>query len=360
MSQLKKVGVVGAGTMGVGIAELCAEKGFRVALYDSDPAAAKRAADRVKTGLAHGVSRGKITQEAADKAFAAISYPTSFEGLSDCDIVVEAASEDIRIKQRIFKDLGKLGEETVLATNTSSLPVWTMAQAARHPARVVGMHFFNPPVVMKLVEVAKTAHTEDSYFKRAWDFALALGKTPIEVKDTPGFVVNRVFRPYYLRGLRMANEGAAIESIDEAARTVGKAPMGPFELMDLIGVDVNYAITKVIYESLGRPERLRPSPMQEWLINSGNTGRKVGRGFYLYKEGEPRRINPELMAVMPEPKTLDPRSIWVRLMSGIAEEAQRAFEEGVATKDAIDTAICLATNLPQGPFAWQKEISGRN
>lgn len=339
--------------MGSGLAQLAAENGFKVLLFDASRQAMDGARQRIEASFAHAIGKGKLTVGQADQARSSITFAESLADLSAAQAVIEAVSEDIRIKQRVFRDMGRLPQETLLATNTSSLPVWAMAQAASHPGRVVGMHFFNPPVVMKLVEVARTLHTEDAYFKAAWDLALSFKKIPVEVKDTPGFIVNRVLRPYYLQALRLANQGAPIPEIDRAAREIGGAPMGPCELMDLIGLDVNLSITRVIYESLGRPERLRPSTIQEWLVNAGATGRKARRGFYIYKDSAPPVINPEVLAILPEPASLAPEELWRRLMNAIYEEAVHADQEKVASREAIDTAVKLATNLPLGPFEWQ-------
>lgn len=351
---INTVGVVGAGTMGSGLAQLAAESGFKVVLFDASRPAMDTARKRVESSFAHAISKGKLTVGQADHARSAIVFAENLSELGSAQAIIEAVSEDIRIKQRVFRDLGRLPPDILLATNTSSLPVWAMAQAATHPSRVVGMHFFNPPVLMKLVEIARTPHTEAEYFQAAWNLALRLKKVPVEVKDTPGFIVNRVLRPYYLQALRLANQGVPIQDIDNAAREIGKAPMGPCELMDLIGLDVNLSITRVIYESLGRPERLRPSTIQEWLVNAGATGRKARRGFYLYKDSAPPVINPEVLAILPEPAPLAQEELWRRLMNAIYEEAVHADQEKVASREAIDTAVKLATNLPLGPFEWQK------
>lgn len=339
--------------MGCGLAQLAAQNGFSVKVFDSVPEALERAPRRIAEALCHAVGKGKLIQSQADAAFKSLVFVKSLEDLRESGLIIEAASEDLRLKQRIFKELGGLSAEAVLATNTSSLPVWSLAQVTAHPQRVVGMHFFNPPAAMKLVEVARTSQTQDEYFKIAWNVALALKKIPVEVKDTPGYIVNRVLRPYYLSALRLANEGAGIVEVDKAARELGGVPMGPFELMDLIGLDVNNSITKVIYEALGSPERLRPSAIQEWLVNAGNTGRKAGKGFYLYRDGQVRE-NPEVRAILPEPVAMAPEMLWQRIMTGVYEEAQMAYEENVASQEDIDTAVKLATNFPRGPFEWQK------
>lgn len=352
---IETVGIVGAGTMGTGLAELCSIRGFAVRVCDSSPDAVVRSLERLTEGLERRRDKGKLSETEVRRAVDAVSYVAGLGGLSGAEIVIEAASEDLKIKQRIFKELGALDGERVLATNTSSLPVWAIAQACRAPERVVGMHFFNPPQVMRLVEIARTPQTLEGPFRTAWKFAAALGKTPIAVKDTPGFVVNRVMRAYYLGGLRLANEGAGIDDVDRACREHGGVPMGPFELMDLIGVDVNLAITRVIYEALGRPERMRPSIIQEWLVGSGNMGQKVGKGFYIYSDAPPT-VNPEVRAILPEPARFAAPDLWTRVLRSLGEEARRVAEEGVAVPEDIDTAVKLATNFPKGPFEWEKDL----
>ena len=342
--------------MGCGIAQLCAQRGLQVRLYDSLAASLAGAKTRIAKSLEHAVFKGRIPAPEAAEALGRISCAAGLPELKDAQAVIEAITEDVRLKQRLFKELALLSEDSLLATNTSSLPVWSLAQVSAHPGRVVGMHFFNPPAAMKLIEIVRTEQTQEMYFKAAWDFALALGKCPVEAKDTPGFIVNRVMRPYYLRALRLANEGVPIAAVDKALRDRARVPMGPFELMDLIGLDVNLSITNVIYKALGRPERLRPSTIQEWLVNAGSTGRKAGKGFYSYKIATAVCENPEVLAILPEPVFALPEAIFRRVIGGVVEEAQLAYDEGVATKEAIDTAIKLAMNFPQGPFEWQNEL----
>ncbi len=351
---IQRVAVVGAGTMGAGIAQLCAQAGFSVKVFDSFPQTLADLPARLKSSLDSAVLRSKLTTSQAERAFQSVSPVQALADLAGADLVIEAASEDLELKRAIFSELDEVCPDAILATNTSSLSVSAIAEAVKTPERLLGIHFFNPPVVMKLVEMVRGAKTSPEVFQGAWDFVLmGLRKTPVDVKDTPGFIVNRVMRPYYLEGQRLGLAGAAISSVDDACRAEGFVPMGPFELMDLIGLDVNLSITKTIYEALGRPERFKPQFPQERLVAAGVVGKKAGRGWYLYEAGKKSGENPEAAALFPREGVLTPREIWVRLSGALAAEAELARSEGVAGKSDIDTAIKLAMNFPKGPFEWQ-------
>ena len=350
---IQRIAVVGAGTMGAGIAQLCAQSGFSVKIADSLPAALESLPKRLRASLDAAVLKGKMTTTAADRAYHSISPAATLDELAGADLVIEAAAEDLTIKRQIFSRLDTLCPEAILATNTSSLSVDAIAQAVRTPHRLLGLHFFNPPVAMKLVEIVRAPKTSDEVFGAVWEFALAgLRKTPVDCKDTPGFIVNRVMRPYYLEGQRAARGGAGIAALDAAARAAG-VPMGPFELMDLIGLDVNLAITKSIYEASGRPERFAPQPVQELLVSGGQLGRKSGAGFYLYEAGKPAGENPAALAHLPKGGTMTPQAGFERVIGAVIAEARRAADEGVAGPNDIDTAIKLAMNFPRGPFQWR-------
>lgn len=355
---IQRVGVIGAGAMGCGIAQLCAQSGFSVKIFDSVPDSLALAPQRVRDGLDAAVLKGKLTTDQAARAYHSLSPVGSLRDLEGADLVIEAASEDLEIKKRIFIELSNICQDAILATNTSSLSVAAIAEAAEAPERVLGMHFFNPPVAMRLVEMVRGPKTSPEAFAAAWDFALmALRRTPVDVKDTPGFIVNRVMRPYYLGGMRGAASAGGIAALDRAAREHGKVPMGPLELMDLIGLDVNLAITRSIYAALGGPQRLAPEPLQERLVEKGWLGRKSGRGFYLYRDGKPAGENPEAARLLPPAPLLKPEAVWGRLLHGLVVEARLLAEEGVAGKADIDTAVKLAMNFPKGPFEWLKDLA---
>ncbi len=341
--------------MGCGIAQLCAQSGFAVKVFDSQAAALQSLPDRLKKGLDAGVLRGKLTTHQAERAFHSVAASESLEGLYGAELIIEAAAEDLAAKKDIFSRLDAACPDGILATNTSSLSVAGVAEAVEHPERVLGIHFFNPPVAMKLVEMVRTPQTAPSAFREAWDFVLSgLRRTPVDVKDTPGFIVNRVMRPYYLECQRAAARGSGIAALDEAARKAGGVPMGPFELMDLIGLDVNLAITKSLYEALGRPDRFKPQPLQEKLVAMGQTGRKAGRGFYVHNGKDFPFENPEAAALVAPAGGASASDAWHRVIGAVIAEAQMVFEEGSAGKADIDLAIKLAMNFPKGPFEWQK------
>jgi len=357
----RTLGVVGAGTMGAGIAQLALQCGYSVKLHDPFPEALTKGLDRVKKGLEKGVFRRKLTQEEADEALGRLSSAADLKSVCDCDILVEAIIEDLESKRKLFRDLDSLAApEKILGTNTSSLSVGAVAENLTHPERVVGIHFFNPPVVMKLVEIVRHREVSDECFRGAWDLAAALGRTPVEVKDTAGFLVNRVVRSYYLVAQRLAAEGAGtFAQIDSAVKKIGEVPMGPFELMDFIGLEVNLKISRTVYEGLGRPERLKPHAIQEAVVASGAYGRKTGKGFYLYGENASGgRENPDALGHLPKQNApLDAEILWGRIMSAICDEADIVVSEGVASEEGVDTAVRLAMNFPQGPFEWKKRAA---
>ncbi|HET8626188.1 MAG TPA: 3-hydroxyacyl-CoA dehydrogenase [Thermomicrobiales bacterium] len=282
------LGVVGAGTMGAGIAQLAASRGDAVVLYDVGEDLLARAREGIGARYARDVERGRQTREEADAALGRIRATTRLADVAGAQAVIEAAPEDLALKREIFAELDRLcPPETILASNTSSLSITSIAAACRHPARVAGMHFFNPAPVLPLVEVISGAATAEATAEAVAALARRLGKTPVRALDTPGFIVNRVARPFYGEALRILDEGiAGPAEIDRIVRSAGFR-MGPFELMDLIGVDVNFAVTRSIYEATFQEPRYRPSPLQARLVAAERLGRKSGRGFYRYEDGRP-------------------------------------------------------------------------
>jgi 3-hydroxybutyryl-CoA dehydrogenase len=354
------VGVVGAGTMGRGIAQLALQSGLSVRLFDAFPEALAAARDGIRAGLDKGVARGKLSKDAADAAFSRLLIVDKLHRLPPADFVIEAVSEDLGLKKELFRDLdGLFAKSTPLATNTSSIPVAKIAEGIHHPERVVGMHFFNPPVAMKLVEIIRHDGAAPEPFAAAVALAKAMTRVPVEVKDTPGFLVNRVVRSYYLVAQRLAAEGAGTYAeIDAALKRAGGMPMGPFTLMDFIGLEVNFKITQTIYEGLGRPERLKPHAIQERLVAAGGKGRKSGKGFYLYEKGKDPVENPDALALLPEERSpLSDEKLFERILEAIHAEAETVVASGVAAKDGVDTAVKLAMNFPKGPFEWAETAS---
>jgi 3-hydroxybutyryl-CoA dehydrogenase len=353
---IQRVAVVGAGTMGAGIAQLCAQAGFSVKVHDPLPAALAALPGRLKKSFDAAVLKGKLTTQQAERAFHSISAVPELADLAGADLVIEAAPEMLGLKQDLFEKLSVICPDALLATNTSSLSVAEIMKKAQSPERTLGVHFFNPPVAMRLVEMIRTDATAPEAFQAAWEFLLmGLRRTPVDVKDVPGFIVNRVMRPYYVTAQRMVNTRTSCAAVDESCRSIGGVPMGPFELMDLIGLDTNLAITKAIYGALGRPERFAPPALQEKLVSAGELGRKTGKGFYLYIDGKKTGENPVATAFLHEGTDIAAKDIWSNLAGAIILEAERLVSEGTAGAHDIDVAIKLAMNFPKGPFEWQKE-----
>jgi 3-hydroxybutyryl-CoA dehydrogenase len=280
--QSLKICVCGAGTMGAGIAQTCAQHGFEVILFDLNPNTIASAKNKIENDLALLISKNKINPN--DRVDEKIKYTSS---INDCvaDVVIEAIIENAEVKASLFNSLADINSPlTVFATNTSSLSVTEIAKQFSVPERLAGMHFFNPATIMKLVEVVKTAYASDKTIDTITALARSIGKTPVLCKDAPGFIVNHVARPYYLEALYLLeNHHADIEGIDTLMEASG-FKMGPFRLMDLIGNDINYSVSCIVYEALDKPERLKPSSIQQEKVNSRQLGRKTGSGYYEYSK----------------------------------------------------------------------------
>ncbi|MBK6766669.1 MAG: 3-hydroxybutyryl-CoA dehydrogenase [bacterium] len=284
MPTFSSVAVLGAGTMGSGIAQLCAQAGSTVYLFDAFPEALKRAPQRIEKDLAKAVELGKLAKGAVEQTMARIRPINLFEECKAAELVIEAVSESLDLKVELFAQLDDhLSGDAILATNTSSLSVTQIAARTKYPHRVCGMHFFNPATRMKLIEVVAAHQTDKSVIERITAYAIELEKIPVVTKDTPGFIVNRVARPYYGEALRALGEGLADHlTIDRIMREGGGFKMGPFELMDLIGIDINFAATSSVWEAYFRDSRYRPHPIQKQMVDAGYLGKKSGRGFYDY------------------------------------------------------------------------------
>ncbi|MFK4069409.1 3-hydroxyacyl-CoA dehydrogenase [Streptomyces sp. NPDC029674] len=284
------VAVVGTGTMGQGIAQVALVAGHPVRLYDAVPGRAQEAADAIGARLDRLVEKGRITAEDRAAAGARLTPAESLAELADCGLVIEAILERLDVKQRLFQDLEEVvAEDCLLATNTSSLSVTAIAGALRAPGRFVGLHFFNPAPLLPLVEVVSGFATDGSAATRAYETAKAWGKTPVRCADTPGFIVNRVARPFYAEALRLYEERVADPAtIDAVLRECGGFKMGPFELTDLIGQDVNEAVTRSVWESFFQDPKFTPSLAQRRLVESRRLGRKSGQGWYAYGDDAPR------------------------------------------------------------------------
>lgn len=282
LPELKSVAVVGAGTMGQGIAQVCAAAGYLTKLYDLDETLSAKALESIKSNLNQLVSKSKISEEGRTATLANLSIEKDISALK-ADVIIEAVVEKLAVKQTLFLELEKINEgKTILATNTSSIPITQIANVLQNPNLCVGLHFFNPAPVMKLVEVIMGEATSQEVVEKMRTFSQSLQKMPVMVKDSPGFIVNRVARHYYVEALKLLEEGAATHAqIDALLRSAG-FKMGPFELMDLIGVDVNLAVTTSLYDSFNQAHRFKPNSIQQQKVKDGHLGKKTGKGFYEY------------------------------------------------------------------------------
>lgn len=278
------IGIIGAGTMGSGIAQVAAVAGYGVILYDIDAPVLDRSMKQIENNLTKAIEKNKLTAAEKETALAKIKTSVDFSQLKNSTTVIEAAAERLDIKQGIFQRLDDLlPHESIIATNTSSLSVTVLGAATRRPDRVIGMHFFNPAHIMKLVEIIKGIETSHTTISRITSLAKEFGKTPVLASDTPGFIVNRIARPFYGEALRLLGEGvASADEIDRIVKKSGGFKMGPFELMDLIGIDINFSVSKSVYEQFFHEPRYRPHPIQQQMVDANLLGRKTGKGFYEY------------------------------------------------------------------------------
>jgi 3-hydroxybutyryl-CoA dehydrogenase len=349
------VGVVGAGAMGSGIAQVAAAAGHRVVLSDAKDGATAKARDTMGTSLAKLVEKGKLDAASRDALLARIAFVDAplgadFSLYKDCGVVIEAVVEDLAVKRALFTALGGVvASDAIIATNTSSLSVASLASAPAHAGRVVGIHFFNPAPVMPLVEIVPALSTDAAVTTSVRALVDSWGKATVLAADTPGFIVNRIARPFYGEALRMLEEGLGdCATIDWAMKELGGFRMGPFELMDFIGNDVNYAVSSSVFEGMFYDPRYRPALTQRRLVESGRLGRKTKIGYYDYRDG----------AVMPRP--VEDRAVGQRLLDRVVamliNEAAEALYLRIASARDIDLAMTKGVNYPKGLLAWCDEI----
>ncbi|SMP19015.1 3-hydroxybutyryl-CoA dehydrogenase [Chryseobacterium profundimaris] len=347
---MKNVGIIGAGTMGIGIAQVAATNGCKVWIYDANAKQVETATVGLEKTLTKLVDKQKISAEKMTEILANISIATELKDFKDCELIIEAIIENKEIKTKVFTELEKhISESCVIGSNTSSISITSLGAELQKPERFIGIHFFNPAPLMPLVEVIPSLLTEKSLAEKIYSLMKDWGKTPVIAKDIPGFIVNRIARPYYGEALRIVEENiATVEEVDEAMKTLGNFRMGPFELMDLIGVDVNFSVTKTVYNEYFYDPKYKPSLLQQRMSEAKLHGRKTGKGFYDYSEG----------AVKSEPLKDDAlyQQIFMRIISMLINEAVEAKRLGVASDEDLELAMQKGVNYPKGLLSWGKEI----
>jgi 3-hydroxybutyryl-CoA dehydrogenase len=341
-----KIGVLGGGAMGAGIAQVAAQAGHSVVLVDIQAEQLNNAMENLKSGLQKLVEKGKFNEAQGQQIISSIQTSTSIQDFKGCGLIIEAIVEKLEVKLTVFQELDSLLDESViLASNTSSLSITAIAAACQFPQRVVGLHFFNPATIMPLVEIIPAIQTDNKLPMLLKDMMISWKKVPVIAKDWPGFIVNRVARPYYSEALRIYDEGLASQpEIDAAMRQAG-FKMGPFELMDLIGHDVNYAVTESVFGAFYFDPRFKPSITQKKLVEAKWLGKKTGRGFYTYPDGCPSVELEDNKA----------KFIQERILCMLINEACDAHYLGLASEDDIDLAMTKGVNYPKGLFQWGKE-----
>jgi 3-hydroxybutyryl-CoA dehydrogenase len=344
------ISIIGAGSMGSGIAQVAATADCKVKIFDTNPAVLETADKKLRKILARLVEKGRIDEAKQNSILGNIKYITDLEAIADANLVIEAIIENLEIKKTVFKNIENIvSKYCILASNTSSLSIASIAAACEVPERVVGIHFFNPAPLMKLVEIIPAIQTADVVLEQAKAIIDSWGKLTVLVKDTPGFIVNRVARPFYGEALRILEENVAdAATIDWAMTELGGFRMGPFTLMDYIGHDVNYTVTETVFTAFYYDDRYKPSFTQKRLAEAGYLGRKTGKGFYDYSEN----------TVKPEPNKDENLGKYIvnRIVMMLINEAADALFLNVATRDDIDTAMTKGVNYPKGLLKWADEL----
>ena len=358
MEALDHVAVVGAGAMGSGIAQVAAAAGHVVHLVDAADGAAGAAQAQITASLTTSADKGRISQGDASTTAARVLVATAIGDLPECCLVIEAVREDLDVKRTLFAALAATQPSTtILASNTSSLDIGAIAAAVHDPERVIGLHFFNPPPAMRLVEIIHSDVSAGPVLEHVARLMRAWGKTPVHCSSTPGFIVNRVARPFYGEAQRMLEAGVAdAATLDACLRGAGFR-MGPLELTDLIGQDVNLAVSTSVWEQTGRDERYAPTALQQRLVADGHLGRKSGEGIYRYAgDAGPQDASPDegrMAELVGGPITTDPVA---RTVAMLVNEALDLVHRGEASAADVDLAMTLGTNYPRGPIAWGQEI----
>lgn len=345
-----KVGVIGSGSMGTGIAQVAAMAGHEVHLYDNNPSALERSEAFINKIMTRLVEKGRLQSAEAEAVKKRIHYQNNLFACSDASLIIEAIVENLDIKKQVFETLeDAVREDAILATNTSSLSIAAIAAACKKPERVIGIHFFNPAALMKLVEIVPAVQTSKATQDTAAQIIESWGKTTVLAKDTPGFIVNRVARPFYGEALRIMEEGLAdVPTIDWAMTEIGGFRMGPFTLMDYIGNDINYTVTETVFDAFYYDPRYRPSFTQKRMVEAGFLGKKSGRGFYDYSEGAPKPF--------PNKDEEKGNEIFARILYMLINEAADAAYLNIASPKDIDLAMTKGVNYPKGLLQWADEV----
>ena len=343
------IGIIGTGAMGAGIAQVAASNGCKVLLHDANNQMLQSAMEGIKASLSKLVEKEKISEADKIKTLDNISTHQSLNDLGPCNMVIEAIVEDLSIKQKVFSQIEQIvSTKCILASNTSSLSIASIAAACKNNERVVGIHFFNPAVLMPLVEIIPALTTSENVFNESMKIVKSWGKVTVKAKDTPGFIVNRLARPFYGEAIKIYEEGKAdFATIDHAMKTLGGFKMGPFELMDFIGNDVNYRVTETVWQQFFYDARYRPSLTQKRLFEAGLFGRKTGKGYYDYGSKELPKANTDEALL---------QKIFIRIMAMLINEAAEALFLQIGTRDDLDMAMVKGVNYKQGLLKWADEL----
>jgi 3-hydroxybutyryl-CoA dehydrogenase len=348
------VGVLGAGTMGSGIVQVAAQNGHKVVLVDLNEQILAKSKQQLEKIMNRLVEKGKITTDDASQTMGNVTYSQDIHDFKDCGIIIEAIIEDLKIKSHVFTQLEQIAPKgCILASNTSSLSIASIGASLEDPSMVIGIHFFNPAPLMPLVEIIPAVQTSEETLKRSRDLIDGWGKVTVECKDTPGFIVNRVARPFYGEALRIYEEGVAdFATIDWAMTEIGGFRMGPFTLMDYIGNDVNYTVTETVFAAFYYDPRYKPSFTQKRHAEAGYFGRKSGRGYFDYADG----------AEKPTPNEDHElgRKIMKRIVVMLMNEAIDALFLNIGSKEDIDLAMTKGVNYPKGLLSWADEMGLEN
>ena len=345
-----KIGIIGAGAMGSGIAQVASTAGCQVLVTDTSQTAFDKSQEKLSKIMKRLIEKGRVTEEKSKSIQENISFADSYEKFHDCDLIIEAIIENLEIKKNVFTQLETIvSDKCIIASNTSSLSIASLAAALKKPERFIGIHFFNPAPLMKLVEIIPAIQTDPKITEKAKASIDSWGKDTVLAKDTPGFIVNKVARPFYGEALRIYEEGIAdIPTIDWAMKEIAGFRMGPFTLMDFIGNDVNYIVTETVFKAFYNDPRYKPAFTQKRLSEAGYLGRKTGKGYYDYSENAE---NPSPT----EDRELG-QKIVDRIVAMLINEAADTLHFNIATKEDIETAMTKGVNYPKGLFQWADEI----